>query len=165
MVQAAQWRRCESIIRCSRGRPLRGAHDAVAKGHDERFVGSKGLPGGDGSTGAGGRGLVREEKLDAALAVAKATGRRAAVVEVILDRAFVASGDEEDLADASGCQLFDDVVDDRQAAHWQHLLGQGFSRGQESGAETGDRHDGFGDGHAWMALAKNMVVLWVFDKQ
>ena len=76
------------------------AHDAVAKGHDKRFVGSKDFPSGDRSPGAGGRGLAREGKLDAALAIAKVASCRVAVVEVILDCALVASGDEEDLADA-----------------------------------------------------------------
>ena len=78
------------------------AHDAVAEGYDKRLAGSKGLPGGDRSTGAGRLGLAHGEKLNAALAVAQVTGRRAAVVEVILKCTLVAPGDEEDLADAGG---------------------------------------------------------------
>ncbi len=44
-------------------------------------------------------------------------------------------------------RLVDDVLDQRPVDHGQHFLGHGLGRGQEAGAETGDREYSFADFH------------------
>ena len=66
-------------------------------------------------------------------------------VEMILDHRLVAAGDENEMLDAGRHRLVDDVLQDRPVDHRQHLLRHAFGGGQEAGAETGDRQDGFAD--------------------
>ncbi len=69
-------------------------------------------------------------------------------VEVILDDAFVAAGDEDEMLDAGLARLVDDVLDQRPVDHRQHLLRHGLGRGQKPGAKPGDGKYGFTDmGH------------------
>ena len=56
---------------------------------------------------------------------------------MILDDAFVAAGDEDEMLDAGLARLFDDVLDQRLVHHRQHFLRDGLGRRQEPGAEAG----------------------------
>ena len=66
-------------------------------------------------------------------------------VEMVLDHALVAAGDEDEMLDAGLARLVDDVLDQRPVDHRQHLLRHGLGGGQEAGAEPGDRENGFAD--------------------
>ena len=59
-------------------------------------------------------------------------------VEVVLDDALVAAGDEDEMLDARRPRLVDHVLDHRAVDDRQHLLGHGLGGGQEAGAEPGD---------------------------
>ena len=52
------------------------------------------------------------------------------VVEVVFDRAFVATGDEDDLADAGLDQFFDDVVNDGRRPTGSISLGRALVVGR-----------------------------------
>ena len=67
-------------------------------------------------------------------------------VEMILDDALVAAGDEDEMLDAGLARLVDDVLDQRPVDDRQHFLRHGLGRGQEPGAEAGDGKNGFADG-------------------
>ena len=67
-------------------------------------------------------------------------------VEMVLDDALVAPGDEDELFDARRPRFVDDVLQDRPVDDRQHLLGDRFGRGQEARAEAGDRQDRLADG-------------------
>ena len=58
-------------------------------------------------------------------------------VEMVLDDALVAAGDEDEMLDAGLAGLVDDVLDQRPVDHRQHLLRHGLGRRQEPGAEAG----------------------------
>ena len=67
-------------------------------------------------------------------------------VEMILDRALVAPGDEDEMLDARGARLIDHVLDQRPVDHGQHFLRHRLARRQEAGAEAGDGKYGLADG-------------------
>ena len=76
-------------------------------------------------------------------------------VEMVLDHALVAAGDEDEMLDAGLARLVDHVLDQRPVDHRQHFLRHGLGRRQEAGAEAGDRENGFADGlHASAAEAE-----------
>ena len=60
-------------------------------------------------------------------------------VEMIFDDRLVAAGDEDEMLDAGLARLIDHILDHRLVDDRQHLLGDGLGRGQETGAQTGDR--------------------------
>ena len=60
-------------------------------------------------------------------------------VEVVLDDAFVAAGDENEMLDAGFLRLVDDVLDQRTIDDGQHFLRHRLGGGKEAGAETGNR--------------------------
>ena len=66
-------------------------------------------------------------------------------VEMVLDDALVAPGDEDEMLDAGGARLVDDVLDHRPVDDGQHLLRHRLGGGQEARAEAGDRKNGFAD--------------------
>ena len=66
-------------------------------------------------------------------------------VEMVLDHALVAAGDEDEMLDAGLARLVDHVLHDRPVDDGQHLLRHRLGGGQETGAETGDGEDGFAD--------------------
>ena len=68
-------------------------------------------------------------------------------VEVVLDRALVGRGDDDDLLDPGGHRLLDAVLDDRLVDQRQHLFGLRLGRGQEAGAPAGGGENGFTDAH------------------
>src|SRR5207253_4777948 len=71
-------------------------------------------------------------------------------VEMVLDHALVAAGDENEMLDAGLARLVDDVLDQRPVDHRQHFLGHGFGGGEEAGAEPGNGKNGFSNRcHGW----------------
>ena len=68
-------------------------------------------------------------------------------VEMILDHALVAAGDEDEMLDAGLPGLVDHILDQRLVDDGQHFLRHRLGGGQDAGAETGDREDGFADFH------------------
>jgi hypothetical protein len=68
-------------------------------------------------------------------------------VEVILQRALAASGDEQDVLQSGLDRLLHHVLDGGLVDDGEHLLGRGLGRRQEAGAEAGSgdhglAHDG-----------------------
>ena len=66
-------------------------------------------------------------------------------IEMVLDRALAAAGDEHHVADAGLVGLLDGVLDQGLVHHRQHLLGRCLGGGQEAGAEPRDGKDGLAD--------------------
>ncbi len=64
-------------------------------------------------------------------------------VEMVLDHALVAAGDEDEMLDAGLARLVDHVLDQRPVDHRQHFLGHRLGGGQEAGAEAGHGENGF----------------------
>ena len=61
------------------------------------------------------------------------------LVEMVLDDALVAPGDEDEMLDPGLAGLVDGVLDQRPVDDRQHLLGHGLGGRQEAGAETRNR--------------------------
>jgi hypothetical protein len=59
-------------------------------------------------------------------------------VEMVLDDALVAAGDEDEMLDAGLARLVDHVLDERPVDHRQHLLRHRLGGRQEPGAQPGD---------------------------
>ena len=68
-------------------------------------------------------------------------------VEMILNRALVAAGHEDEMLDAGFLGLVDDILDQGLVDDGQHLFRHRLGGGQDAGAETGDREDGFANFH------------------
>ena len=60
-------------------------------------------------------------------------------VEMILDHALVAAGDEDEMLDPGFARLVDHVLDDRPVDYREHLLGHRLGGGQKPGAEARNR--------------------------
>ena len=56
-------------------------------------------------------------------------------VEMVLDHALVAAGDEDEMLDAGRHRLVDHVLDQRTVNHRQHFFGHGLGRREEARAE------------------------------
>ena len=67
------------------------------------------------------------------------------LVEMILDRALVAPGDEHHVGDARRHRFFHRILDQRLVHDRQHLLGGGLGGRQEAAAHAGYRKYGFRD--------------------
>ena len=65
---------------------------------------------------------------------------------MILDRALVAPGDEDEVLDAGVARLVDHVLDQRPVDHGQHFLRDRLARRQKAGAEARDGKHGLADG-------------------
>src|SRR5690606_17657165 len=133
-------------------------HDVVAEQHDERVVADVAAGLGD--------GVAEPERLALADVVDLGEVGEAAdllelgllalvgellleldaAVEVVLEAALVAPGDDEDVVDAGPHRLLHDVLDGRLVDDRQHLLGLRLGGGQEAGAETGSGDDGLAYG-------------------
>ena len=102
-----------------------------------------------GETHGAGLGLVARQNV--LLGLLAARGQRGVEfehpVEMILDHALVAPGDEDEMLDAGFLGLVDDVLDQRLVDDGQHFLRHRLGGGQDAGAEAGDREDGFADFH------------------
>src|SRR5579863_1142299 len=64
-------------------------------------------------------------------------------VEMVLDDAFVAAGDEDEMLDPGFARLLDDMLEHRPIDDGEHFLGHGLGRRQESGSKAGDRKNRF----------------------
>ena len=139
-------------------RPL-ADHDIVRQDHRERLVADQVLGHEDGMTEAElllladvrHLGQVADrphlaEHLDVALLLEQVF-ELVREVEVVLDRAFLARGDDDDLLDPGGDGLFDGVLDDRLVHQRQHFLGLRLGGRQEAGAPAGGREDGLANAH------------------
>ncbi len=67
-------------------------------------------------------------------------------VEMILDHAFVAAGDEDEMLDPRLARFVHHVLENRPVDDGQHLLRDRLGRRQKPRAETGDGQHGFADG-------------------
>ena len=122
--------------------------DDVARAPDRVAEAERRLLAGE-ARGAG-LGLVARQNVLLGLLVA-ARGERGVElehpVEMILDHALVAPGDEDEMLDAGFLGLVDHILDQRLVDDGQHFLRHRLGGGQDAGAETGDREDGFADFH------------------
>ncbi len=102
-----------------------------------------------GETHGAGFGLVARQNL--LLGLLAARGKRGVelehAVEMIFDHALVAAGDEDEMLDAGFLGFIHHILDQRLVDDGQHFLWHGFGGGQDPGAKTGDREDGFADFH------------------
>src|SRR5258705_2496558 len=86
--------------------------------------------------------VVRQEiEIVLPLALAQRHLELELTVEMILDDAPVASGDEDEMLDAGLPRLVNDVLDHRPVDDRQHFLGHGLGGGQESGPQAGNGED------------------------
>ena len=67
------------------------------------------------------------------------------LVEMVLDHALVAAGDEDEVLDAGFARFVHHVLDQRAVDDRQHLLRHGLGGGQEARAEPGDGEHGLAD--------------------
>ncbi len=102
-----------------------------------------------GETHGAGRGLVARQNFHLGLLAAR--GQRGVEfvhpVEMVLDHALVAAGDEDEMFDAGFLGLIDHILDQRLVDDGQHFLRHRLGGGQDAGAEAGDREYGFADFH------------------
>ena len=78
--------------------------------------------------------------------------------EVLAD-GFLAVGNHEDnLGDARGDRLFHRVLDKRLVDDREHLLRYGLGGRQHSGAQSGGKDHGFGDGAHWCILQRTFQL-------
>ncbi|MNY15554.1 hypothetical protein D3C86_1487740 [compost metagenome] len=108
-----------------------------------------------GEAGAAGRGQVLLQFFER-LGLAAALQRRLELelaVEMVLDHALVAPGDEDEMLDTGLARLVHGVLDQRAVHHGQHFLGHGLGCRQETGSQTCDWKHGCTDtfGHAMLS--------------
>jgi len=60
-------------------------------------------------------------------------------IEVILDDALVAAGDEDEMLDTRLARLVDDILDDGPVDHGEHFLRDRLGRGKKPRAEASYR--------------------------
>ena len=68
------------------------------------------------------------------------------IIEMILDDALVAAGDEDEMLDPRLARLVDDILEDRPVDDGQHLLRDRLGRRQKSRPEASDGQNGFANG-------------------
>ena len=141
-----------------RGAGRRADHQLVRQQHRERLVADPVARAPDGMAEAERLLLAREDRiarLDGRVFRLLQLGLLAAlhqrrlelvgVVEMILDRALVAAGHEDEFLDAGGEAFLDRILNQRPVDDRQHFLGHRLGRRQEARAEAGNREDGFTD--------------------
>ena len=67
-------------------------------------------------------------------------------VEMVLDHALVAPGDENELLDPGGPRLVDHMLKNRAVDHSEHFLRNRLGRGKKARAKTRDGQNRFADG-------------------
>ncbi len=135
-----------------------GVDEVIGEDHRERLVADDGRRAQHGVAEAERLGLPDVDAVDArrrgifhrfqelALVSQRELGLElVGLVEVILDRALVAPGDEDHVRDAGRRGLLDRVLDERLVDDGEHFLGTRLGGGQEPAAESGNGEDGFGD--------------------
>ena len=133
--------------------------DVVAEHDDERFLADvlgrhehrMAEPGRDAlayemDLGQLGRSADPGQPLEVALLLQRRLDLGSAV-EVVLDRALAAAGDDEDVGQAGAGRLFDDVFESGLVDDRQQLLRNGLGGGKETGAESRSGDDSLSDGH------------------
>ena len=96
--------------------------------------------------GAGDRRVARQRvEIGLPLALGERLLELELAVEMILDHALVAAGDEDEMLDAGLARLVDHVLHQRAVDHRQHLLRHGLGGRQEPGPQPGDGENGFAD--------------------
>src|SRR5882724_8548562 len=73
-------------------------------------------------------------------------------IEMVLDHALVAAGDEDEMFDAGFLGLVDHILDQWLVDDGQHFLWHRLGGGQDAGAEAGDRKNGFADFHGGVEI-------------
>ena len=126
-----------------------------------------------GETHGAGFGLVARQDLHLGLLAAR--GERGVEfvhpVEMVLDHALVAAGDEDEMFDAGFLGLVDHILDQRLVDDGQHFLRHRLGGGQDAGAEAGDRENGFADFHGSVGMPsgsrmiKGLIALLVAGLQ
>ena len=111
--------------------------------------------------GAGSRQVARQRlEIGMPLALGERMLELELAVEMVLDDALVAAGDEDEMLDAGLARLVDHVLDQRPVDHRQHLLRHGLGRRQEPGAQSGDGKNGFANGfHDLAAMVMGTMVM------
>ena len=79
-------------------------------------------------------------------------------VEMILDDALVAPGDEDEMLDAGLARFVDDVLDQRPVDHRQHFLGHGLGGGQEPGTKPGHGKHSFANSRCHVVPLKGETI-------
>src|SRR5207237_7564249 len=79
-------------------------------------------------------------------------------VEMILERAFAAAGDEDHLLDPGLARLLYRILDERLVDDRKHLLRHRLGGGQDARPQAGDGEDGLADGlhlsgASWLLVA------------
>jgi hypothetical protein len=87
------------------------------------------------------------------------------MVEMIFQRALVATGHEDEFLDPGGKALLHRVLDERTVDDRQHLLRHRLGRGEEAGSQTGNRKNGFSDSlrHAHRPLSGTGLYMKIND--
>src|SRR5260370_10616925 len=151
-------------------------HQLVRQHHRERRV-AEGVGGGPRrvaeperrllprETHGAGFGLVAGQNLH--LGLLAAGGERGVEfehpVEMVLDHPLVAAGDKNEMLDPGLPGLVDHILDARLGDDGQHFLRHRLGGGQDPGAETGNRKNGFADFHGGRAALKS-VRKGAFDR-
>ena len=135
------------------GRALIAGDEAIPQSHDEVVGAHELAPVRDGVAKPPGLDLARVEEADdggvedlgaarARLLALESVGG----VEVVLDGALLAAGDDEDVAEAGTHELFGHALNRGARAEGKHLFGLGLGRGVEACAKACCRDDCLGDG-------------------
>ena len=83
--------------------------------------------------------------------------QRGNAVEVVLQRALVASGDHQDVVQADVDGFLHDVLDGGLVHDRKHFLRHGLGGGKEPGAEAGCGNDGLADGSVECSHSTNLT--------
>ena len=105
---------------------------------------------------ASGRSAVSASKLGGLAARGEHLFELELPVEMVLDDALVAAGDEDEMLDAGVPRLVDDMLNDRTVDDGQHLLGHRLGRGQEAGAEPCHGEHGLADASSHPVLVQSI---------
>ncbi len=92
-----------------------------------------------------GRSCDKKRQVRLLAALAQREFQLELAVEMVLDHALVAAGDEDEMLDAGLARLVHHVLDQRPVDDRQHFLRHGLGGGQEAGSKAGDGKYGFAD--------------------
>ena len=134
MVQHVGQHQCEGLVA-----------DNVARAPDRMAEPERSLLAREARLAGAGKVFQQRIKLRRLLAAFERRLQLELMVEMILDHALVAAGDEDEMLDARRASLIDDMLDNRPVDDGEHFLGNGLGGGQKTRAETGDWEDGFAD--------------------
>ncbi len=81
-------------------------------------------------------------------------------VEVILDRALAAAGNNDDVLDAGSHAFFSNILNLRLIDNGQHFFGLRFGGRQKARAQAGGRQNGFADFAQRSGVRRRLRVVW-----